>query len=84
MGIASSKGMFLIVTPLAVFDFETPGRSARLVSVHPGKSIDEVLENTGFTPAMADTVGETEPPRPDEIKLLREVIDREGVLRRLI
>jgi glutaconate CoA-transferase subunit B len=82
--LPDSKGMFLIVTPLAVFDFETPDRSARLLSVHPGTSVDEVLENTGFAPALADPVGETEPPTEGEMHLLRDVIDREGVLQRLI
>ncbi len=82
--LPNSKGMFKIVTPLAVFDFETADRSARLVTVHPGTSVDEVLRNTGFAPALADPVGETEAPTKDELSLLREVIDREGVLRRLI
>jgi glutaconate CoA-transferase subunit B len=80
----NSTGMHLIMTPLAVFDFQTPDRSARLASVHPGISVDEVLEKTGFTPTLADPVAETEPPTADELHLLRTVIDREGVLQRLI
>jgi len=29
-------------------------------------------------------VGETQPPGAEEMRLLREVIDREGILRRMI
>jgi len=53
----------------------------RLLSVHPGHSVEEVLENTGFEVIVPDTVPETEPPRPEELELLRDSIDTRGLLR---
>lgn len=82
--IPSSKGPYLIATPLALFDFDTPDKSARLVSVHPGVTVEEVLAKTGFKPKLADPVVETAPPTPEELRILRGEIDRNGVLRRLI
>jgi hypothetical protein len=40
-----------------------------------------VLQNTGFEVIVPDDVPETEPPRPEELELLRDVIDIEGLLR---
>jgi len=81
--IPSAKGPYLIVTPLAVFDFDTPDKHARLVSVHPGVTVDEVLARTGFKPRLAQPVTETAPPSAEELRILRSEIDLNGVLRRL-
>ena len=79
-----AKGPALVITPLAVFDFDPTSRQMRLKSVHPGVSVEEVLGRTGFTPIMPDhAVPETEPPSPVEFDLLRNTIDVEGVLRTL-
>ena len=37
-----------VVSNLGVFDFETPDRTMRLRSVHPGVTVDEVVAATGF------------------------------------
>jgi acyl CoA:acetate/3-ketoacid CoA transferase beta subunit len=67
-----------VVSNLGVFDFETPDHRMRLRSVHPGVSVDEVVEATGFELAIADDVGESRLPTPEELELLREVIDPDG------
>jgi len=68
-----------IVTPLAVLAPDPAGERLRLVSVHPGTTIDVVRLATGFP---IDAVGseETPPPTDSELELLREV-DPEGQLR---
>jgi len=71
-----------VVSNLGVFDFETPDHGMRLVSVHPGVSVDEVVENTGFELAIGSDVGETRAPEAEELRLIREVIDPEGVVAR--
>lgn len=67
-----------VVTNLAVLDFGGPGRRMRLLSVHPGVEVDEVVRATGFELAMADPVGRSRLPSAAELRLLREVIDPEG------
>jgi hypothetical protein len=58
-----------------VLDFDTPERTMRLRSVHPGVSVADVIASTGFALVVPADVGETRLPTPDELRLLREVID---------
>ena len=64
-----------VVTNLAVLDFETPDNRMRLRSGHPGISIDQIVEATGFELVIPDDVAETRLPTDDELRLIREVID---------
>ena len=70
------------ITPLCIFDFEEQTRRMRLRSVHPGVTVDQVVENTGFTPVIPDTVATTPAPTEEQVQLLRNRIDVEGTLRR--
>ncbi len=45
-----------------------------LASVHPGHTVEEVLDNTGFDFERPAHVPETEPPSPAALKLMREVV----------
>ena len=67
-----------VVTNLAVLDFGGPGHTMRLVSVHPGVTVDEVRANTGFD-LHVDEVCQTRSPSADELRLIREVIDPRGL-----
>ena len=67
-----------VVSNLGVFDFATPDRSMRLVSVHPGVSVDAVVEATAFPLAVAPSVRETRAPTAEELRLIRERIDPES------
>lgn len=71
-----------VVSDLAVLDFGGPDRSMRLVSTHPGVTVDEVVEATGCTLALADEVRTTPLPTADELRLIREVIDPRGLRER--
>ncbi len=71
-----------VVSNLGVFDFGTPDRSMRLISVHPGVSVHEVVENTGFELAIDGEVPVTRPPSDEELALIREIIDPEGFAKR--
>lgn len=55
-----------VVTNKAVLDFEGPDHQARLLSVHPGVSVDEVLALTGFPLFVAGDVPESRPPTTEE------------------
>ena len=63
-----------VVTNLAVLDFATPDHSMRLVSVHPGVSVDEVQQQTSF-PLATDEVTETRLPTGEELELIRTKLD---------
>ena len=68
-----------VITNLAVLDFDTPDHAMRLRSVHPGVSVDDVVASTGFTLSIPAEVQETRAPTKEELELIREVLDPEGL-----
>jgi acyl CoA:acetate/3-ketoacid CoA transferase beta subunit len=64
-----------VVSNLGVFDFETPERTMRLRSFHPGSSVQEIVAATSFALVIPDDVTETRLPTPEELDLLRTVLD---------
>ncbi|MGN9910128.1 CoA-transferase subunit beta [Phytohabitans sp. LJ34] len=64
-----------VVSNLGVFDFDTPDRRMRLISTHPGVTVEQVRAATGFDIAAADDVPATRLPTDAELRLIREVID---------
>jgi glutaconate CoA-transferase subunit B len=69
------------VTPLCVMDFEEDTRRLRLKSVHPGVSVQDVVERTGFELVIPPDVPQTPAPTQRELEILRTRIDRVGNLR---
>ncbi len=71
-----------VITPLCIMDFEEEMKRMRLKSIHPGSSVDQVVENTGFELIIPEKVPTTELPTEEQIQILRNRIDVEGILRR--
>ncbi|MER7763265.1 CoA-transferase [Streptomyces sp. NPDC097619] len=76
---ARFHGLRRVVSDLGVFDFETPDRSMRLASLHPGVSVAEVRAATGFDPVVPEDVPYTRDPDEAELRLIREVLDPGGL-----
>jgi acyl CoA:acetate/3-ketoacid CoA transferase beta subunit len=68
----------IVVTNLAVLDFQTPDHALRLRSVHPGVSAADVAAATGFSLAVPDDVPVTRPPTAAELGLIRGRLDPGG------
>jgi len=64
-----------VITNLAVLDFNTPNNAMRIASLHPGVSVEEVIENTGFELMVPDELPNTRIPTEEELNLLRTEID---------
>ncbi|GGX19165.1 CoA-transferase subunit beta [Streptomyces lomondensis] len=71
-----------VVSDLGVFDFATPDRTMRLRSLHPGVTAEQVADATGFTLTIPDDMPYTRAPTPEELRLIREVIDPKGLRER--
>ena len=71
-------GPVSVITDMAVMRFNQKTREMYLVTHHPGVSIERVLENTGFA---LETTGATttKSPSQEEVNLLRNRIDPEGL-----
>ncbi|HKM88713.1 MAG TPA: CoA-transferase [Xanthobacteraceae bacterium] len=67
-------GPIALVTNRCLFDFDRARRRFRLASVHPGHSVAEVIENTGFDFDRPEDVPTTPAPSADTLRLLRCVV----------
>lgn len=74
-------GPGVVITDKAVFDFDEDSRRMRLRSVHPDTTVEEVLTNMAFKPVVPDDVPQTAGPTEEEVRLIHEVIDPEGMYR---
>jgi acyl CoA:acetate/3-ketoacid CoA transferase beta subunit len=67
-----------VVSNLCVLDFGGPDHAMRLVSTHSGVSVDDVVAATSFELVVED-VAETRAPTADEVTIMREKLDPNGV-----
>lgn len=73
------EGPRRVITDLAVMGFDEATRELRVESIHPGVTPDEVRQNTGFAIEIPDEVATTPPPTAEQVRLIREVIDPDGI-----
>jgi glutaconate CoA-transferase, subunit B len=69
-----------VVSTLALMDYDDgPGGTyrMRLAATHPGVTVQEVIDNTGFGLIIPEHVLSNDPPSELELRLLREEIDPE-------
>ncbi|GAA2007783.1 CoA-transferase subunit beta [Brevibacterium samyangense] len=69
-------GVSVVITPLGVLRREDTYGELVLTHVHPGVTVDEVRAATGWDLQVADDVRTTAEPTAEEVRLLREEIDR--------
>jgi acyl CoA:acetate/3-ketoacid CoA transferase beta subunit len=67
-----------VVSNLASFDWDPGLHRLRLLSVHPGVRVDDVIRATGFDLVIPDDVPPTRQPTGEELDLIRSVIDPHG------
>jgi glutaconate CoA-transferase subunit B len=77
----TGAGPALVVTPLCTLDFDPDSLRARLRSLHPGVTRQQVQEATGFELGAASQLRETVSPSAAELEILRR-IDSSGLLRK--
>jgi glutaconate CoA-transferase subunit B len=72
-------GPQMVVTDKAIFRFDNDTGEMFLSSVHPGVSVEEVQAAVGWPLKVADEVQVTEPPTTEELRIIREELDTEGI-----
>jgi len=77
-GQARFHELRVVVTNLAVLDFQAPDHAMRLRSVHPGVTVAEVTEATGFPLVIPDQIAVTRRPDAAELALIRDRLDPAG------
>jgi len=77
--IAGFHELRQVVTNLAVLDFGGHEHAMRLRSAHPGVSVSDIADATGFVLAAPLDVPQTRLPTDAELALIREQLDPDGL-----
>jgi glutaconate CoA-transferase subunit B len=72
-------GPSAVITTMGVLRFDGETREMCLASYHPGLSVDQVKQNTGWDLKVSQEVTETEPPTVEEVGILRKDLDPQGI-----
>jgi glutaconate CoA-transferase subunit B len=72
------SGPSLVVTNLCQMDFDPETKRIRLATIHPGVTIQQIVENSGFDITLPKSASTTELPTQEELTLLR-AIDPNGI-----
>lgn len=76
-GLPPGTGPYRVVTTLAVMGYHPENKRMMLFATQPGVTVEEVIENTGFELLMADDIESSPPPTEEELRILREEVDRD-------
>ena len=68
-----------VVTDLGAYDFETDDGTMRVRSLHPGVTLEQAQEASAFELTVIGDVHESRMPTDEELHLIREVFDPNGV-----
>lgn len=79
-GLPSGTGPYKVVTDLCIMGFHPDSKRMMVETVHPGVTREKITESTGFELIWAEDVGKTEPPAPEELRILREEVDPAGYI----
>lgn len=76
-GLPANTGPYRVVTNLAVLGFHPATKQMMLLATQPAISVDQVIAETGFELLLAETIEDNPPPTAEELRILREEVDKE-------
>ena len=71
-------GMLAVVTDLGIMEPDESGELV-LTALHPGATAEQARENTGWELKVAEQLRTTLPPGSEELRILREDLDPQGI-----
>jgi glutaconate CoA-transferase, subunit B len=74
-GLPANTGPHRVISDLAVMDFDPDTKRMRVLSLHPGKTLEQVKAATGFELLVAEGVSETPAPTEVQLAVLRTQVD---------
>ena len=76
---ARGRGPSVVVTDLGRYGFDPGTGEMVLAAVHPGVTVEQVRAATGWDLKVADDLEATPDPTGEELRLIREELDPDGV-----
>src|ERR687895_2036061 len=68
-----------VVTDLATYTFDPDTGEMTVRTLHPGVSLEDIRANMAWDPRLSPDLAESSPPTDDELRLLREELDPDGI-----
>lgn len=72
-------GPYRVITQLGVYGFDEETKRIKLISIHPGVSINDIKENSSMDIIIPDEVETSPQPTEEDLKVLRS-IDPHGIV----
>ena len=70
-----------VVSDLGVFELDHTARLLRLMSIHPGVTVERIRQQTSGEVLIADPLPATVEPTSEQLRLIRHEIDPFGIRR---
>jgi glutaconate CoA-transferase, subunit B len=78
-GLPADSGPHRVITQLGVYGFDDETKKIKLISMHPGVTVDQIKENSGFDIIIPDKIETSPEPTDEELRILKE-IDPTGIV----
>ena len=78
MGLSPGTGPYRVITALAVLGYHERTKRMEILSLHPGITLAQVQEATGFEIGTREPLTTTTPPTELELRILRDEVDPLG------
>jgi glutaconate CoA-transferase subunit B len=78
--LARNTGPHRVITQLGVYGFDEETKRLKLITLHPGATLEDIKENSGFEIIIPDEVETSYVPTEEDLRLLRQEIDPVGLV----
>lgn len=72
-GLPKNSGPYRVITQLGVYEFDKELKKMKLISIHPGITLDQIKNNSSFDIIIPKKITVTKPPTNKELKILKEI-----------
>jgi len=72
-GLPKGSGPYRVISQLGVYGFDPVSKQMMLLSLHPGVTVEEIKENSGFEILLPKHVSITQPPSEKELRILKKI-----------
>jgi len=72
-GLPRRSGPYRVISQLGAYGFDSESKQMTLLSLHPGGTLEQIKENSGFEILIPSHVSITTPPSQKELKILKKI-----------
>jgi len=79
-GLPKGSGPYRVITQLGLYGFDDETKRLKLISIHPGVTIEQIKENSEFDIIIPENVPVSPEPSEEHLQILRQDIDPAGIV----